>query len=357
LEIHQILVAAASGDAITNEALKLRDLLRRTNKSEIYAHHIDPRVPGIKRLSEYAAIPPAARAGNILVYHSSIGEPAVADFLSGAQEPLVLRYHNMTPAEMIAPFDMVLARSLEQGRRELAALSSRAGLSIAVSQYNAAELRELGFADVRVVPLLMDLQLLREARAEPGVGSQLLVNEGEPLVSFVGRVAPNKGHPALIQAFHVLKTYHRPDAHMFIVGAHEMSSYRESLVTLMQQLSMKDLLLTGAVSLGQLADVYRRTDVFLSLSAHEGFCAPLIEAMSFGVPIVALAEAAVPETVGDAALLLDEPSPTLAAEAVRLVLDDRNLRDQLVERGRRRVLDFDPEHTGEALVGAILAAA
>jgi glycosyltransferase involved in cell wall biosynthesis len=357
LEVHQILVAAAQGDAITNEALHLRDLLRRRTKSEIYAHHIDPRVPGIKRLGEYAEIPAAARAGNILVYHSSIGEPAVAGFLSSARERLVLRYHNMTPAEMIAPFDTVLARALEKGRRELAELGSRARLSIADSHYNAEELRDLGFADVRVVPLLIDLRLLREAKTEPGIASQLLVKEGEPLVSFVGRVAPNKGHPVLIQTFHVLKTYHQPDAHMFIVGSDEMSSYRESLVTLVQQLSLKDLLMTGAVSLGQLADVYRRTDVFLCLSAHEGFCAPLIEAMSFGVPIVALAEAAVPETVGDAALLLDEPSPLLAAEAIMLLLDDRDLREQLVERGRRRVLDFDPVRTGEALVSAILAAA
>jgi glycosyltransferase involved in cell wall biosynthesis len=357
LEIHQVLVAAARGDAITNEALRLRDLLRRGGRSEIYAQHIDPRVPGVKRLAEYAELPFSARQDNMLVYHSSIGEAAVATFLSTAGGRLVLRYHNMTPPEMIAPFDTVLARKLEEGRRELVKLRSRAHRSIAVSRFNATELDQLGFPDVTVVPLLMDLEGLHRAQPEPGVASQLMVKDGEPLVSFVGRVAPNKGHAALIQAFHVLKTYHRPDSHLFIVGSDEIAAYRESLVALVQQLALKDLRITGSVSLGQLADVYRRTDVFVCLSAHEGFCAPLVEAMSFGIPIVALAEAAIPETVGDAAILLDEPSPTLAAEAVRMLLDDRDLRAALVERGRRRAADFDPGRTGEALAGAIKQAA
>jgi len=353
LEIHQVLVAAAQGDAITNEALRLRDLLRRTGKSEIFAHHVDPRVPGIIRISDYAAEAPSSRANNLLLYHASIGQPAVAEFLANTPERMVLRYHNMTPAEMIAPFDVLLGRALEQGREELAAMSARAVMSIADSRYNAAELLDLGFVNVKVVPLLIDLHALRHAHSKLRATSALRVPDGVPLISFVGRVAPNKGHPQLIQAFHVLKTYHRPDAHMLIVGSAEMAVYRESLVTLVQQLSLPDVEITGAVSVGTLADVYRRTDVFLCLSAHEGFCAPLVEAMTFDVPIVALAATAVPETVGDAGILLDEPSPTLAAEAVKMVLENEGLRRTLIERGRRRARDFDPEVTGEKLLSAI----
>jgi L-malate glycosyltransferase len=353
LEIHQVLVAAAQGDAITNEALRLRDILRRTGKSEILAHHVDPRVPGIIRISDYAAEPPSTRANNLLMYHASIGQPAVADFLATTPERMVLRYHNMTPAEMIAPFDVLLGRALVHGREELAAMSARAVMSIADSEYNAAELLDLGFVNVRVVPLLIDLHALRHAHTEPRAASLLRVRDGAPLISFVGRVAPNKGHPQLIQAFHVLKTYHRPDAHMLIVGSAEMALYRESLETLVQQLSLRDLEITGAVSAGNLADIYRRTDVFVCLSAHEGFCAPLVEAMTFDVPIVAWAATAVPETVGDAAILLDEPSPMLAAEAVKMLLDDEDLRRTLIQRGRRRAQDFDPAVTGEKLLGAI----
>lgn len=353
MEIHQVLVAAAQGDAITNEALLLRDLLRRSGKSEIFAHHVDPRVPGIIRISDYAAETPSTRANNLLIYHASIGQPAVADFLVNAPERMVLRYHNMTPAEMIAPFDAALGRALEQGREELAAMSARAVLSIADSQYNAAELMDLGFVNVKVVPLLIDLHALRHAHSKPRAMSELRVQDGAPLISFVGRVAPNKGHPQLIQAFHVLKTYHRPDAHMLIVGSAEMAVYRESLMMLIQQLSLPNMAITGAVSLGNLAGIYRRTDVFLCLSAHEGFCAPLVEAMTFDIPIVAWAATAVPETVGDAGILLDEPSPTLAAEAVKMLLDDEGLRRSLVERGRRRARDFDPEGTGQKLLSAI----
>ena len=54
-----------------------------------------------------------------------------------------------------------------------------------------------------------------------------------------------------------------------------------------------------------LGDYYRSADVFVSASVHEGFCVPILEAMHHGVPVVALAAAAVPETVAGAGLLVD----------------------------------------------------
>src|SRR5207302_1741577 len=72
----------------------------------------------------------------------------------------------------------------------------------------------------------------------------------------------------------------------------------------------------------QLLAQYRSADVFVSLSEHEGFCVPLVEAMHFGVPTVAFASTAVPETVGDATLLLPDKDPLDVAVAVQRVLSD-----------------------------------
>ena len=68
----------------------------------------------------------------------------------------------------------------------------------------------------------------------------------------------------------------------------------------------------GWLTAEQLAAYYRRADVFVTMSEHEGVCVPLLEAMSFEVPVVARAFGAIPETMGDAGLLLpaeDDPVP------------------------------------------------
>ena len=57
---------------------------------------------------------------------------------------------------------------------------------------------------------------------------------------------------------------------------------------------------TDTISHEEKLACYRAADVFVCLSEHEGFKVPVVESMHFGIPVVALAEAAVPETVGDA---------------------------------------------------------
>src|SRR5256884_9752166 len=77
--------------------------------------------------------------------------------------------------------------------------------------------------------------------------------------------------------------------------------------------------LTGSVTIEQLVAYYRGATAFLTLSDHEGFCVPLLEAMRSDLPIVAHAAGAIPETLGDAGVLLEEKSPSaVAAELVRV---------------------------------------
>ena len=113
---------------------------------------------------------------------------------------------------------------------------------------------------------------------------------------------------------------------------------------------------TGGVSPSELAAHYRAADVFVVCSEHEGFCVPLIEAMHHHVPIVAYSSTAIPETLGDAGLLLDVKDPCTIAAAVDRVVGDPSLRRQLVDAGARRVCDFDISRTGPAFVEAVTSA-
>ena len=116
------------------------------------------------------------------------------------------------------------------------------------------------------------------------------------------------------------------------------------------------MFLAGSVTEAELETYYQVADVFVCASEHEGFCAPLVEAMGHGLPIVAYAVAAVPETVGPAGLLLPDKSPGLFAAAVARVLGDAPLSQALSTAGQSRLAMFDLATSQQAFVSLIRAA-
>ena len=120
--VHQVLVGASAGDAITGLARWFRGVLRRSGPSEIFALHIDQSIEhDVKPLAQYRP----RQGRSILIFHASIGEPAVLEFLMQRREPVVLVYHNVTPAQYFARYDPRYAQLLEYGRYEVAQLRSR----------------------------------------------------------------------------------------------------------------------------------------------------------------------------------------------------------------------------------------
>jgi L-malate glycosyltransferase len=90
------------------------------------------------------------------------------------------------------------------------------------------------------------------------------------------------------------------------------------------------------------------------VSEHEGFCVPLLESLAFDVPVVARACAAIPETVGDAALLLPEwAGAELVAGAIDRIVSDARLRNELIGRGRRRLRELTEVDASVAMLEAI----
>jgi glycosyltransferase involved in cell wall biosynthesis len=343
MEIHQVVVAVSPGDAVTNAALELRDILRRIGPSDVFARYIDPRLAGdVLPLEAYTERYPRPNKGNVLVYHASIGEPEVMSFLLSRNDELVLVYHNITPAEFFIPYDPMFARLLALGRSELALLRTRARLALAPSAFNAAELRDLGYEDVRISPLVIDHERLRRAEAHWPTLNHLQTQLDGPVLLFVGQLLPHKRPDLLLQAYHVLVTELIPEAHLAIVGSTPLPAYHEVVQRLAEELNLSRAWLLGPVSQEQLVAYYRAADLLVTMSEHEGFCLPLVEAMAFDVPVIARRYAAIPETMGGAGLVLPpDAGPELVAESMAVVLEDDVLRKELVEQGRERLAHFD----------------
>jgi glycosyltransferase involved in cell wall biosynthesis len=100
---------------------------------------------------------------------------------------------------------------------------------------------------------------------------------------------------------------------------------------------------TGAVSDEDLATYYRHAAVYVSLSEHEGFCAPLLEAMAANVPILAFSAAAVPETLGGAGVQFAPKDLEHAAELLGVLAFDDGVRAQVIAGQRRRLEAFSDE--------------
>jgi glycosyltransferase involved in cell wall biosynthesis len=279
-----------------------------------------------------------------------------ADFVLERPERLVVNHHNLTPLRYFAGWEPVAAHGVVWGRQQLRRLATRAALGVAVSRYNDADLVDAGFERTVVVPFLLGHDALAP-RADTGVVDHLRTTRTGTDWLFVGRIAPNKAQEDVVKAFAAYHRFFDPNARLHLVGGGLDSSYGYALQSFVHAIGLEEaVVFTGGVSRETLAAHYESADVLVVLSEHEGFCVPLLEAMQHGLPVVAYAAAAIPETLGDAGLLLDTNYPESVSTAVARVTGAAALRAHLVNAGSARVRDFALEKTGPAFVRALESA-
>jgi len=348
LGFHQILVGAAPGDAITSMALALRTALRALGPSEIYALHRAPEMLGEVFPLEH--LPELGRDG-VIVYHSSYGEPAMTQFLLAREERLVVAYHNVTPASFYLQHAPAFAAGLEWGRREVELLRSRAVAAVADSHFNADELAGMGYTDVRVVPAGLRPGRLTQVIPDGLLGAQLRAEQPGGFVLSVSQVLPHKRFELLIEAMHLVQWVHERPLGLVVVGNQRMPEYAEALHGLAVQLNVRNVRFTGAISDRGLSAYYRSAEVFATTSAHEGLAVPPLEAMSFGLPVVATGCGALGETIAGAGLVLPPSAgPELISEAIVAIHDDARLRHDLSVRGFERVAEVEAHDPSDAFL-------
>lgn len=345
-EVHQVVAALSPGDAVCNEALVFQRLLRaRGYASEIYAGAIAPEMTGLGLpASDYAKRGSAAGAATI--FHFAIGSP-VAERVLSATGPLILRYHNVTPHEFFLGFSGHLVGLTYHGARDLERFAERTSLGLAVSEFNRRDLEAASFKATEVLPLAMNMEALDET-PDPVVMSQF--QDGRKNLIFVGRVAPNKKIEDLVRVFCAYQRYVEPESRLFIVGdGRGFEHYTRRLRELVSHLRIDEVVFAGAVTQSELNAYYRLADVFLGLSEHEGYGAPLIEAMRFGIPVVAFDAGAVRETLQGGGILLTEKEPEVVAELLGMVTEDRALRGAVLETQAAALARIRSVDIGEGL--------
>ena len=287
----------------------------------------------------------AARVDDVLIYQMAIGS-VVADFVRqrvtepGSRRRLVVNHHNFTPAAYFQPWEEGVTWGVTWGQRQLRELAPCAELGIAVSSFNQTGLTAAGYVNTTVVPILVDLDRAGAA-VDTTLEAALKEDKRGADWFFIGRVAPNKCQHDIVKAFAAYRRLYDHEARLWLVGSGESSAYGTAITAMAGDLGLSDAVtLTGPLGQPAVAAHFRTADVFVVLSEHEGFLVPLLEAWWHRLPVVALAAAAVPETLGDGGLLLGGKRPATVATAVHRVLSDHTVGTALVDQGTRRLARF-----------------
>lgn len=339
MKIHQWVPAAHKGDAIGDSARRVRTMLRDLgHESELFALTMDDDLRG----DVLPFADQAATHGDITIFHFALPSPMTEAFarLKGAK---VLQYHNITPAAFFAPYDAALFRLAALGRRELATLAGRVDLALGDSDFNRQELEALGFHRTGVMPIAVNTERITDAPPRPAL--ERILRDGLINILFVGRIVPNKKIEDHIRLAEMYKRYIDSYYRFIFVGRYDgLPRYYSQIRALIDQYEMLPdrFWFTGPVPDEDLAAFYRWSDAYVSLSEHEGFCVPLVEAMAADVPVVAYAAGAVPETLGGAGLLFAPKDLEVAAELLGTVVYDRGVRAGVLQGQRRRLQDFSP---------------
>ena len=286
------------------------------------------------------------RPQDAVLLHLSIGSD-VNDVFPALPGRKAILYHNITPPEHFRGVQEQTAHLLDRGRRQARALAGSAEVVMADSRFNAEEIAQMGHAAPQVLPLVLDFSMLR---AKPDRRILRQYRDGMANILFVGRCAPNKKIEDLLNAFYYFQRYVQPASRLIHVGSHAgMEQYHALLLTRARELQLKNVEMVGSVRQDELNAYYEVSRAFLCLSDHEGFCIPLLEAMTHDVPVVAFAAGAVPETLDGAGVLVREKRFDLIAETLGRVAEDEPLRAAILKGQRERLARYEQQDLGASL--------
>lgn len=321
------------GDAIGNFTLSLAELFIDSGfNTEVYARHYNQDATPIVR--HFDLLECEIEGGDLLFAEYSIYEPG-NELYRHLPNIKIVYYHGITPPEYFSGIDEVTEENCRKGIGQAECFSGF-DYYIANSEYMLTEL----FSRFSEDDYMGDGLRERSSIVPPAINlksrfpSNVSESDGLPFSRYflyVGRLAPHKKIEDLLDWF---KFYSGLDKNvgLIIVGGDAPIAYGDKVRALASenQAVSKRVYFAGHVSEEKLSQLYSRAEAFITLSKHEGFCVPLVEAMMFDVPVFASASAAIPETLGRSRGLLRDESIEDYAIEVYGILNDIDSRTRLL---------------------------
>lgn len=157
---------------------------------------------------------------------------------------------------------------------------------------------------------------------------------------YVGVIKERKNLLNIIKGFYEFKKEDKSDFKLVVAGSGNGAYYKEVLSFVEENNLKEEVIFLGFVNDNQLSFLYKNAKTFIFPSLIEGFGMPVLEAMDCGLPVITSIDSALSEVAGGSALLVDPKDPKEISRVMEKVAFDDKLRDDLIEMGDRRVIDF-----------------
>jgi len=334
------MAAAAPADAVTNQALGWRRVLAAHGiDGDVYAEHVHPDLAGtVRRLDSF---PDGGRGPTLLRY--SIWSAAVDAALTVARERLGLLYHNITPGHLLAG-----ARPGSRPCVTGAAMPCRSSpaCDTAIARFRLQRPRARRRRFPAGPPWCRCSWTFPPVPARPTA-------DPDPVVLTVGRIAPASAsrRPSARWRCCAQNCPRAPGRHRQLGRLRRL---RAALGDFTTRLGVVDAVrFRGRVSDAERDAAYAAAGVYVCTSAHEGFCAPLVEAMARGLPVVAHDAGAVAETLGGAGLVVPKADAAVTAAALETVLTRADVRATMAHRAGERLRALAPAVVEPQILAAV----
>lgn len=281
---------------------------------------------------------------DLIFYHHSLFWEHGGQILNDCIKPIVIKFHNITPPHFFVPYSPLYVDICRKGFDQILVFKDIFNVRLwqADSLFNMFDLRRCGIAEkhIKLVPPFNRVSVLGKKTNAASFSNQDAIQ-----ILFIGRHAPNKGHFNLLIVLAIYRTIYSERVLLKIVGSNndpQLKKYYQEIEQLIFKLGLSDnVKIISHITDQELDDLLLSSHIYLNLSDHEGFCVPIIEAQSVGLPIVTTEVCALRETAGLNQVVLPYPITEedfqLYAYMIHEIINNKVFREELITNGLKNV--------------------
>ncbi|MDF3822179.1 glycosyltransferase [Leptospira sp. 96542] len=337
MKVFQHLDELKDSDGVGNDAIGLSNVFQSLGFESHFITRIPRKgksLPGVQFHGVNDFSIPVSYEDIHILHYGGAGYPyKLFQNLSGKK---ILRFHNITPASFYKEtttkeiFD-AMEKFESVSYLELATFSLFCDSIWCDSNYNLFTVRDFKFQNPYILPICKEYTI-----------KNTIPNDSGSLI-FVGRYSPQKKWEDLIDFFAEWSILY-PNSECYLVGSviGAFDGYYERLKQKVKERELENKIqfLTG-LNDNEVLSYFEKSSVFVSMSEHEGFCLPLLEAFGMGLPVYAYAQTAVPETMRGAGLLFYEKSFSTLTKELKTILSNQTLKLETIQTQKKTLLHYN----------------
>ena len=220
---------------------------------------------------------------------------------------------------------------------------------VTVSEYSRKDIAESYNIDPEIIDVVYNgaNKLFKPATEIEKNETKKRLFSGKDYFVYAGSLHPRKNISALLQAFEVFKKETGSDMKLVLAG--ETLFITPGMKKRLKQMFYRnDVILTGRISTKDIRLIISSALAMTFVSHYEGFGIPILESMQCGVPVIASKITSIPEVAGDAVLYINPSKPETITSAMKKIITDTKLRENLIKKGFVQSRKFSWEKTAKA---------